>query len=97
MNLYAFDVDGTLETSNGPVTILRLKQLQSLGHAVVIVSPSELAPADFEKCLPGDRTANLVEAATRYPQAKRKVYVSDNNDQASAEATGFEYIPHDRF
>lgn len=34
MKVYAFDVDDTLEVSNGPVTVSQLVQLRQQGHVV---------------------------------------------------------------
>jgi ribonucleotide monophosphatase NagD (HAD superfamily) len=99
--LFAFDVDGTLETSNGPITIAELEHLQSLGAAVVIVSESSKAPSNFErfinrgsdgpdKAYPS-RQANLLAAKAAFP-SKFNFYVSDNEDYESAMTAGFTYI-----
>jgi hypothetical protein len=93
----AFDVDGTLETSAGPVTIQRLGQLRAAGANVVIVSPSEARPRQFNESLGGaTRSANLLAAKREWP-AELYLYVSDNNDRADAEAAGFTYIEHTEF
>lgn len=92
MNVYAFDVDGTLETSNGPIGIRKLRMLQGQGHYVYIVSPSMARPKDFPVVLVGTRAENLAMVKSMHPDEDRFVYLSDNNDQPEAAAAGFEYV-----
>ncbi len=92
----AFDVDGTLENSLGPVSIERLTQLQS-GYpyvAVAIVSPSAKRPPGFPSFLVnggGDRLANLLAVKQAFP-SDLYVYVSDNGDMEVAKKAGFSYV-----
>jgi hypothetical protein len=93
----AFDVDGTLETSAGPVTVDRLEKLRAAGSNIVIVSPSDARPRGFYERIEGpDRQSNLRLAAYDFP-ADLYLYVSDNNDRAEAEAAGFTYVEHTEF
>lgn len=78
MIVYAFDVDGTLSSSAGPVPLDDLRELVRRGHAVVIVSPSTNCPEEWPRCSDGERTANLREARKQYPDAAQYIYVSDN-------------------
>lgn len=89
--LVCFDVDGTLETSAGPVTVQRLKDLEAGGVAVVIVSPSSLRPKGFKEKIEGTRRDNLLAAKSLYP-AHVNLYVSDNGDMGEADAAGFTYV-----
>lgn len=94
--LVAFDVDGTLETSQGPVKLATLDRLIEAGARVVIVSPSGAAPPAnrYQRILPnggGSRSGNLLEAKRLYP-ADLCLYVSDNGDVGEAQAAGFIYI-----
>ncbi len=94
MILLAFDVDGTLDCSAGPVPVALLGAIHHGGDAaVVIVSPS---PA-YSGGLPRhshlqERRQNLAAAATMFPAARVRIYVSDNKDYAEAEAAGFCYV-----
>ncbi len=96
--LLCFDVDGTLETSAGPITVARLRELDAIdGCQVVIVSPSGARPQGFAECINGpSRAANLESAATTY-HSDLLLYISDNNDQAEAQASGFTYIDRMEF
>jgi hypothetical protein len=90
--LVCFDVDGTLETSAGPVTVEQLRRLEAAGVAVAIVSPSPARPPGFPEFIAGaTRHENLAAAVAAFPAALR-LYVSDNNDQAEAVAAGFIYV-----
>jgi hypothetical protein len=91
--LFTFDVDGTLWTSNGPVSKETVDRLKALGGAVVIVSPSGARPDGYLAAIPGpNRRDNLLAARELYPDRPLRVYVSDNNDQGEAELAGFSYI-----
>jgi hypothetical protein len=99
--LFAFDIDGTLSTSAGPVKWDKVVMLHRVlaacrGGACGIVSPSAAWPrSDIPAHLPmggGSRRANLEDMAMQYPNATEKVYVSNNNDQAEAAAAQFEYM-----
>lgn len=94
--LVAFDVDGTLETSQGPVKVATLDRLMAAGAEVVIVSPSGAYPPNFidRRILPnggGSRASNLLEAKRVYP-SDLYLYVSDNGDVGEAQLAGFIYI-----
>jgi hypothetical protein len=95
--LLAFDVDGTLDSSAGPVPVARLHELATVpGCAVVIVSPSPARPSGFTEFIADDRLANLNAAAARYP-APLRVYVSDNLDREIARQAGFTYVDRNDF
>lgn len=94
--LVAFDVDGTLETSQGPVKLTTLAKLLEAGADIAIVSPSNAYPLGlaYLRCLPdggGSRSANLLEAKRRFP-SDLYLYVSDNGDIGEAQVAGFIYV-----
>lgn len=94
--LIAFDVDGTLETSQGPIKVATLDRLEAAGASVAIVSPSGAFPFDYasRRVLPnggGSRSSNLLEAKRLFP-SDLYLYVSDNGDIGEAQAAGFVYI-----
>jgi hypothetical protein len=97
VTVYAFDVDGTLETSAGPIRVARLQELVAEGHPVVIVSPSGARPQGYPEFIGGDRGQNLREAANAYPEQDDHAYVSDNGDLAVARDWGWRYIWHREF
>jgi hypothetical protein len=100
VTVFAFDVDGTLASSAGPISDAALIGLQHEGHYVYIVSPSAARPPFFPIVLPdggGDRAANLKAVKAMHPDEDRFIYVSDNGDTAAAEQAGFEYLPHTEF
>jgi hypothetical protein len=100
--LIAFDVDGTLDTSKGPVPwahVLRLAA--SPGIVCGIVSPSKAWPANKEHAVRAylvkdqnliSRRDSLLLFFSRFPDVRLKLYVSDNRDHADARAAGFAYV-----
>ena len=100
--LVAFDVDGTLDTSAGPVSWARVRNMASRSPSMRlgIVSPSGARPQDdTPEYLPdwsgargGSRQANLRAFAAAFPTATIKTYVSNNGDMVEAEAAGFLYV-----
>lgn len=98
MKVYAFDTDGTLETSAGPVTVARLRELIAEGHKVAIVSPSAAHPKDengepaFFMVIEGSRSENLDGVRRMFPDGDAYIYVSDNGDLDAAAAAAFEYV-----
>jgi len=99
MILFAFDCDGTLNVSGGPVAISILTALTALGHKVVIVSPSAACkPLGFTHVDSADRLVNLKRVKELYPECERWVYVSDNaGDPELAAQAGFEYVHPSNF
>jgi hypothetical protein len=100
VTVFAFDVDGTLASSAGPITDALLIGLQHRGDYVYIVSPSSARPPFFPIVLPnggGDRVANLQAVKAMHPDEDRFIYVSDNGDIAAAEEAEFEYVGHIQF
>ena len=96
--LVCFDVDGTIETSRGPITVETLRALERAGADVAIVSPSTARPAGFPEFIKGAlRRDNLLAAAAAHPRTLLRIYVSDNEDQVEAQAAGFTYVRHDEF
>lgn len=92
------DVDGTIETSAGPVTVARLRELDQLeGCTVVIVSPSAARPAGFAERIDGPSRADNLRAAAKDWPADLLVYCSDNEDRAEAAAAGFCYVDRNDF
>jgi hypothetical protein len=96
MILIAFDVDGTLSTSAGPVPIETLVALYHPGYIeIAVVSPSTAWPKDLLKQFDrsyGDRLMGLQLIAQEYKSSMIRLYVSDNKDMAIAEAAGYCYI-----
>jgi len=95
MNLYAFDCDGSLENSNGPIPILFLEKLKALGHIICIVSPSGVcANLPYEYFTSGaDRLANLLAAKAAHPNCSFNYYFTDNpTEESLAEPSGFVVI-----
>lgn len=92
---FAFDCDGTLETSNGPVPIRFLEELMDSGHDVFIVSPSVYCVGlrhipHFT--LLAHRAKVLMDLMGRV-ESDRYIYVGDSQaDLQSAEAAGWEFI-----
>lgn len=99
----ACDVDGTLDTSSGPVPVRRLLELQGYGAHVWIVSPSGKRPSSFREAVDGDRAANLRQVRlTEHAEDALAgtflyLYVSDNKDYDAARQTGFSYIEAAQF
>ena len=105
--LVALDVDGTLDTSNGPlpwklVEFLHFRTPPGLVRFAV-VSASKAWPGteatgipsfalDPETKQPRSRLAALAAARAEYPWCTERFYVSDNPDRAEAAEAGFEYV-----
>lgn len=68
---YAFDVDGTLDCSMGPVPVRTLGLIDACGDRVSIVSPSGMGThLKFARFVTGlTRETNLREAKTHFPTA----------------------------
>jgi hypothetical protein len=95
--LLAFDVDGTLDSSAGPILVTRLHELAELPEVkIVIVSPSAARPPGFWEIISDDRTANLRDAAAEFP-ADLRLYISDNEDREFARQAGFTYVDRNDF
>ncbi len=101
MILFAFDVDGTLDTSGGPISFGLFATLSTYGLVhflhVAIVSPSGAWPKGafphFDFAAPdGGRQANLERAKAAFPEDVVWIYISDNKDYDAAAAAGFAYI-----
>ncbi len=95
MILLCFDVDGTLDSSAGPVPFEVLLALQEAGMPVAVVSPSANWPKaehpelDFATPDQGRQT-NLLRAKEAFPGARVLLYVSDNpNEDTLAQEAGF--------
>ena len=95
MIILAFDVDGTLDCSNGPVPVSWLNQVHEARVAsVVIVSPSGAYVGPLPRVSGNpQRKDNLVGARLLYGSSPMYcLYVSDNKDHTEAEAAGFLYV-----
>jgi len=100
VTVFAFDVDGTLASSAGPISDVELIGLQHRGDYVYIVSPSAARPKLFPVVLPhggGSRQENLRAVRAMHPDEDRFIYVSDNGDLPEANAAEFEYVWHNEF
>lgn len=105
--LVAFDVDGTLDTSQGPVPWAWIERqrisMRDDGDppiAVVVVSPSLMWPRDSPviRFVDGDtRVENLRAAAAFFHEARLRLYVSDNGDWEAARAAGFVLVTPEDF
>lgn len=95
MILMAFDCDGSLNSSDGPIPVSRLHELNIPPYIqVVIVSASPFCSRlPFPRFVSENtRLENLLAAAIRYPSTLN-IYVSDNTgDDMNAKMAGFSYI-----
>jgi hypothetical protein len=99
MILIAFDCDGTVDSSDGPIPVSRLHELNIPPYIqVVIVSASPFCSRlPFPRFVSENtRLENLLAAAIRYPSTLN-IYVSDNiGDDMTAKTAGFVYChPND--
>ena len=103
--IIAFDIDGTVDTSGGPIAWADVKATfaSRTDVALGIVSPSRNRPADeTPSFLAGDsggqdRAENLRMFAATHPGVRMRIYVSDNGDRAAAVHAGFEYVDAKEF
>lgn len=95
MILIAFDCDGTIDASDGPISVSRLHELNIPPYIqVVIVSASPFcARLPFPRFVSENtRLENLLAATIRYPSILN-IYVSDNTgDDMNAKMAGYVYI-----
>ena len=99
MTVFAFDVDGTLETSAGPISIAVLQGLKC-DHYVYLVSPSAARPKGFPIVVSSSsRVESLRQVRKMHPDEPDEgfLYISDNGDQREAQLAGFTYIWHNEF
>lgn len=93
----AYDVDGTLWTSNGPITEERFLQLNE-NNLSFIVSPSPAGEGIPVLHVSGpDRLTNLLRVKTISGPADLYLYISDNKDYQIAKDAGFTYIEAAQF
>ncbi len=104
MILLAFDVDGTLSCSNGPVSLEWVERVHSSGLArVMIVSPSRMyqgpLPRQSDLATRGENLKAAWHWAERnWPgEIHLRMYVSDNKDLEEARAAGFCYVEASNF
>jgi hypothetical protein len=97
--LIALDCDGTLDSSDGPISVSRLYEMNIPPYiqlAIVSASPF-CARLPFPRFVSENtRLENLLAAAIRYPSLLN-IYVSDNpGDDITAKNAGFVYVhPND--
>lgn len=95
MILIAFDCDGTIDSSDGPIPISRLYDINIPPYIqVVMVSASPFCSRlPFPRFVSENtRLENLLAAAIRYPSTLN-IYVSDNTgDDINARMAGFVYV-----
>jgi hypothetical protein len=96
MTVYAFDIDGTLETSAGPIPIAVLEGLRC-DHYVYLVSPSSARPHGFPIVASDSRVENLRKVKRMHPDETEFIYVSDNGDHSEARLAEFKYVWHSEF
>jgi hypothetical protein len=103
MILLAFDIDGTLDTSAGPVAWAKVRALEAVGIWVHLglVSPSGNGPKDGTPVYlaPSEqRVENLLMFARAFPTALWRLYVGDTpDDAAAAVAAGWGYSNPENF
>jgi hypothetical protein len=99
MTVFCFDVDGTLETSDGPIPIAVLAGLKC-DHYVYLVSPSSARPHGFPIVVSQtSRVESLRQVKKMHPDTPDEefLYISDNGDQREAQLAGFRYVWHNEF
>lgn len=93
--LIAFDCDGTMNSSDGPIPVSILYEINSPPYIhVVIVSGSPFcSQLPFPRFVSENtRLENLLAAAIRYPSTLN-IYVSDNTgDDMTAKMAGYIYV-----
>ena len=93
--LIAFDCDGTLDSSDGPIPVSRLNEINIPPYIqIVIVSASPFCSRlPFPRFISENtRLENLLAAAIRYPSTLN-LYISDNTgDDIISEHAGFVYL-----
>lgn len=98
--LIAFDCDGTLDASDGPIIVAKLYRLNNPPHIqVVIVSASPFcARLPFPRFVSENtRLENLLSASIAFPSTLN-IYVSDNpGDDINSKNAGFIYVHPDDF
>jgi histidinol phosphatase-like enzyme len=89
----AFDCDGTINISGGPIPLGLLKDLSRYGLAVYVVSQSwACASCGLPVFAPYDRVTTLSELR-RVVDADRYIYVGDSADDfKAAQLAGWEFI-----
>jgi len=107
MKLYAFDVDDTLETSNGPVRLVDLQALRDRGHIVGLCGnwglvtcnvPDWHQRVSFIGPIRASKTDFLIELRT-YVRAESYVMVGNDprifgasDDATASREAGFQFI-----
>lgn len=95
MILIAFDCDGTIDASDGPIPVSKLYDLNIPPYIqIVVVSASPFcARLPFPRFVSENtRLENLLAAAIHYPSTIN-IYVSDNpGDDINAKMAGYVYI-----
>jgi hypothetical protein len=107
MNLYAFDVDDTLEISNGPVRLADLRALRDSGHIVGLCGNWGLVTSNvpdwhkrvsFIGPMSGSKTDFLIELRT-YVRAESYIMVGNDprifgasDDATASREAGFRFI-----
>lgn len=93
--LIALDCDGTLDSSDGPIPVSKLYELNTPPYIqIVVVSASPFCSRlSFPRFVSENtRLENLLAASLRYP-ALLNIYISDNpGDNITAKNAGFIYI-----
>jgi hypothetical protein len=112
MNLFAFDVDDTLELSNGPVRLADLQALRDSGHIVGLCGnwglvtrsvPDWHERVSFIGPISGSKTDFLIQLRTHVP-ADRYVMVGNDpriwgasDDATASREAGFHFIREAEF
>lgn len=101
MPFIVFDVDGTLEISNGPIPIKRLKQLKTFGCNVLIVGNyGKIVQKNLDKEFPNGNPNGLPkhEALKNISGDYLCIYVGDTeSDREAAQEAGWCFIYADNF
>lgn len=95
--IIAFDVDGTLEISTGPVKLDVLRRLKAEGHIIYIVGNyGKLAQTTTEFAdgnIGGTKAESLRLLAAKHSPELRKTYVTDTpEDEAATKEAYWKFI-----
>ncbi len=92
----ALDCDGTMDSSNGPVSVKRMTELAASQEvkAYMVSGSASCANTPFDRrAILADRTESLKKVRELEASANLFIYVSDNaGDDARAAQTGFVYV-----
>lgn len=99
--IISFDVDDTLDISNGPIPSERVRQLKEAGFVVGFNGNHELARlrlGDGFDFYEGGKAETLLKLNRLHPDAVLKIHVGDSPlDQEAARLAGWIYVRPEDF